>query len=53
MGVGAGHSQSVGGVAWCGDNIVTISADTTLKLAWEGELVSIRTEINYDKDINW
>ena len=55
LGVGAGHTQSVGGVAWCGDtNVVTVSADTTLKL-WsvaEDSLVSVRTEIAHDKDIN-
>ena len=54
VGVGAGHTQSVGGVAWCGDNVVSVSADTTLKL-WSvtgGSLVSVRTEIAHDKDIN-
>ena len=55
VGVGAGHTQSVGGVAWCGDNsLVTVSADTTLKL-WTvtgTSLVSVRTEIAHDKDIN-
>ena len=51
---GSGHTLSVGGVAWAGDNIVSVSADRTLKL-WsvtEGGLVSVRTEIAHDKDIN-
>ena len=53
-GAGAGHTQSVGGVSWAGEKVVSVSADTTLKL-WtvtEGGLVTVRTEIAHEKDIN-
>ena len=54
--VGAGHTKSVGGVAWAGDGVVSVSADTTLKV-WSlntetGTMVSTRTEIAHEKDIN-
>ena len=58
LAAGAGHTQSVGGVAWCGDAVASVSADTTLKV-WSvqdtgsgGSLVSVRTEIAHEKDIN-
>ena len=54
--VGNGHTQSVGGVSWCGDHVVSVSADTTVKM-WSVNtetktLVSVRTEIAHEKDIN-
>ena len=53
--VGSGHTQSVGGVAWVGsDHVTSVSADTCLKM-WTisgDSLVSVRTEIAHEKDIN-
>ena len=54
--MGAGHTQSVGGVAWAGEGVVSVSADTTVKV-WSvnmeaGTMVSTRTEIAHEKDIN-
>ena len=53
---GAGHTLSVGGVSWCGDHVVSVSADTTLKI-WsldteQGLMTSVRTEIAHQGNIN-